>query len=124
MTEEYYHDYPNEPIGGDNPYYRCSYCKRSDPEINGYLERHEEWCEYRIKKTGGTGMTNTAYQIWETFKSELIVEPTDDMKEALATAIREVVIEVVLSYMQYAEWEIVNKIMEDINELADNVEAL
>jgi hypothetical protein len=50
MTEEYYHDYPNEPIGGDNPYYRCSYCKRSDPEINGYLERHEEWCEYRIKK--------------------------------------------------------------------------
>jgi hypothetical protein len=46
------------------------------------------------------------------------------MKEALATAIREVVIEVVLSYMQYAEWEIVNKIMEDINELADNVEAL
>jgi len=49
MTEEYYHDYPNEPIGGDNPYYRCSYCKRSDPEINGYIERHEEWCEYRIK---------------------------------------------------------------------------
>jgi hypothetical protein len=49
-VEEYYHDYPNEPIGGDNPYYRCSYCKRSDPEINGYLERHEEWCEYRIKK--------------------------------------------------------------------------
>jgi len=69
-------------------------------------------------------MTNTAYQIWETFKSELIVEPTDDMKEALASSIREVVIEVVLSYMQYAEWEIVHKIMEDINELADNVEAL
>jgi len=69
-------------------------------------------------------MTNTAYQIWETFKAELIVEPTDDMKEALATAIREVAIEVVLPYMQYAEWEIVNKIMEDINELADGVEAL
>jgi len=33
-------------------------------------------------------MTNTAYQIWETFKAELIVEPTDDMKEALAAAIR------------------------------------
>ena len=46
------------------------------------------------------------------------------MKEALASSIREVVIEVVLSYMQYAEWEIVHKIMEDINELADNVEAL
>jgi hypothetical protein len=33
-------------------------------------------------------MTNTAYQIWETFKAELIVEPTDDMKQALASAIR------------------------------------
>ena len=29
-----------------------------------------------------------AEEIWETFKAELIVEPTDDMKEALATAIR------------------------------------
>ena len=36
-------------------------------------------------------MTNTAYQIWETFKAELIVEPTDDMKEALASSIREVI---------------------------------
>ena len=69
-------------------------------------------------------MTEQAQKIWEAFCGELIQEPTDDMKEALATAIREVVIEVVLSYMQYAEWEIVNKIMEDINELADNVEAL
>ena len=50
MTEEYYTDYPTEPIGGGNPYYRCSYCKRSVPEINGYLERHAEWCEYRINK--------------------------------------------------------------------------
>ena len=70
MTEEYYHDYPNEPIGGDNPYYRCSYCKRSDPEINGYLERHEEWCEYRIKKTGGTGMTKNK-QLTEYIKEVL-----------------------------------------------------
>jgi hypothetical protein len=50
MTEEYYTDYPTEPIGGRNPYYRCSYCKISVPEINGYLERHSEWCEYRINK--------------------------------------------------------------------------
>ena len=49
MTDEYYNDYPTEPIGGDNPYYRCSYCKISDPQINGYLENHEEWCEYRIE---------------------------------------------------------------------------
>jgi len=35
-------------------------------------------------------MTDAAYKVWEAFKSELIVEPTDDMKEALATAIREI----------------------------------
>ena len=69
-------------------------------------------------------MTERATKIWDSFCGELTQEGTDDMKEALASSIREVVIEVVLSYMQYAEWEIVNKIMEDINELADNVEAL
>ena len=120
---QYYHDYPNEPIGGDNPYYRCSYCKRSDPEINGYLERHEEWCEYRIKKTRGTGMTNTAYQIWETFKAELIVEPTDDMKEALASSIR------VISSIIHRDGVLENEpwhlhIADELNEYADNVEAL
>ena len=35
-------------------------------------------------------MTNAAYKVWEAFKSELTVEPTDNMKEALATAIREI----------------------------------
>ena len=35
-------------------------------------------------------MTDSAYKVWEAFKAELIVEPTDDMKEALASAIREV----------------------------------
>jgi hypothetical protein len=33
-------------------------------------------------------MTN-AQKIWQAFKDELIVEPSDDMREALATAIRE-----------------------------------
>ena len=31
---------------------------------------------------------SNAQQIWEAFKDELIVDPTDDMREALATAIR------------------------------------
>jgi hypothetical protein len=35
-------------------------------------------------------MTDAAYKVWEAFKAELIVEPTDDMREALASAIREV----------------------------------
>ena len=50
MKEVYYSDYPSEPIGGDNPYYRCVYCKRSDPEINGTLEKHSKNCEYRLEK--------------------------------------------------------------------------
>jgi hypothetical protein len=50
MKEVYYSDYQSEPIGEDNPYYCCSYCKRSDPEINGILEKHSKNCEYRINK--------------------------------------------------------------------------
>jgi hypothetical protein len=49
-----YTDYENEPIGGGNPYYRCVHCKRSDPEINGRLEGHESWCQYRLaQETAG-----------------------------------------------------------------------
>ena len=33
-------------------------------------------------------MTDTAYQIWETFKAGLTDEPTEDMKKALANALR------------------------------------
>jgi hypothetical protein len=33
-------------------------------------------------------MTEQTQKIWEAFCGELIQEPTDDMKEALATAIR------------------------------------
>ena len=36
-------------------------------------------------------MTNAAYKVWEAFKAELTQPATDDMKEALATAIRELV---------------------------------
>ena len=38
-------------------------------------------------------MTN-AQKIWEAFKGELIVEPTDDMREALSTVIRAVAEEI------------------------------
>jgi len=68
-------------------------------------------------------MTNTAYQIWETFKAELIVEPTDDMKEALASSIR------VISSLIYRDGVLENEpwhlhIADELNEYADNVEAL
>ncbi len=47
---KYYDDYDKEPIGGSNPYYRCVWCGRSDPGINGKLKNHESWCEYRQQK--------------------------------------------------------------------------
>jgi hypothetical protein len=60
-------------------------------------------------------MTERAQQIWETFCEELIVEPTDDMKEALSTALREVV----------EQWRVSNMIYcNDILNLADELEAL
>lgn len=47
---KYYFDYPTERVGKGNPYYCCSYCKVPDPAINGSLENHLEWCEYRRLK--------------------------------------------------------------------------
>jgi len=59
-------------------------------------------------------MTERAQQIWETFCEELIVEPNDDMKEALSTALREVV----------EQWRVSNMIYcNDILNLADELEA-
>ena len=68
-------------------------------------------------------MTNTAYQIWETFKAELIVEPTDDMKEALASSIR------VISSIIHRDGVLANEpwlthTAQELNEIADDVEAL
>jgi|DEB19_MinimDraft_3_1074340.scaffolds.fasta_scaffold28817_7 hypothetical protein len=68
-------------------------------------------------------MTNTAHQIWETFKAELIVEPTDDMKEALASSIR------VISSLIHRDGVLENEpwltyTAQELNEIADDVEAL
>jgi hypothetical protein len=68
-------------------------------------------------------MTNTAYQIWETFKAELIVEPTDDMKEALASSIR------VISSIIHRDGVLANEpwlthTAQELNEIADELEAL
>jgi hypothetical protein len=66
-------------------------------------------------------MTERAKKIMEAYEAE---DTYNFPKDGVAAALREVVIEVILKYMQYAEWEIVNKIMEDINELADELEEL
>ena len=68
-------------------------------------------------------MTNTAHQIWETFKAELIVEPTDDMKQALASSIR------VISSLIHRDGVLANEpwlthTAQELNEIAGDVEAL
>lgn len=45
-----YWNYPQEPIGGGNPYMRCSVCKKSAPAINGQLEGHLPTCGWRKRK--------------------------------------------------------------------------
>jgi hypothetical protein len=70
-------------------------------------------------------MTNAAYKVWEAFKAELIVEPTDDMKEALATAIREIANE--YQYYQCCEEAGVEDMVVDaqkLYELSYDLEAL
>ena len=68
-------------------------------------------------------MTDTAYQIWETFKAGLKDEPTDDMKEALASSIR------VISSIIHRDGVLANEpwlthTAQELNEIADDVEAL
>lgn len=42
--------YPNEPIGGENPYYRCCACGISDPQINGRFSGHASDCSWVKEK--------------------------------------------------------------------------
>jgi len=68
-------------------------------------------------------MTNTAYQIWETFKAELTQPATDDMKEALASSIR------VISSIIHRDGVLENEpwhlhIGQKLNEISYDVEAL
>jgi len=48
--DDYRTDYPREPIGGGNPYWRCSCCGISDPQINGRIEGHSSHCSWRLKQ--------------------------------------------------------------------------
>lgn len=68
-------------------------------------------------------MTNDAYKVWEAFKAELIVEPTDDMKEALASSIRVISSNIHRSgVLEDEPWLL--HIADELNELSYDVEAL
>ncbi len=82
LEEKYHDDYPNEPIGDGNPYYRCSHCGISDPQINGTIENHAESCEYRIDKESKKRKVNEDTlavwdldgQAWRSFIIDSVVE--------------------------------------------------
>jgi hypothetical protein len=63
-------------------------------------------------------MTN-AQKIWEEFKGELIVEPTDDMREALATAIR-----AVGDVFEYDSYGLASLNADDFYKIADELDTL
>lgn len=74
-------------------------------------------------------MNERAQKIWDAFCGELIQEPTDDVREALSTAIREVANE--LQYYNFGFGEVFNSSTEDmildardLYDLADELEAL
>jgi len=59
-----------------------------------------------------------AQQVWEAFKGELIIEPTEDMKEALSYAIRVVAERL---YTDLGELQHPSGVLEEI---ADEVDSL
>ena len=67
-------------------------------------------------------MTDRAQQIWKVFCNELTQKPTDDMREALATSLREVANE--LQYYNTSEG--VDMILDayKLYELSDELEVL
>jgi len=67
-------------------------------------------------------MTDTAQKIWEAFCGELTQPETDDMREALATSIREVANE--LQYYNTSEGEDMILDAYKLYELANELEVL
>lgn len=67
-------------------------------------------------------MTEKAQKIWRAFVNELTQEPTDDMREALATAICEIVNE--LQYYNFREGEDMILDARNLYDLADELETL
>ena len=71
-------------------------------------------------------MTEIAQQIWKVFCDELTQEPTDDMREALSTSLREV-INLSNEWVEIGgdSWDARNVVfVDDIMDIADELEVL
>jgi hypothetical protein len=70
--------------------------------------------------------TDKAQQIWKVFCNELTQEPTDDMREALSTSLREV-INLSNEWVEIGgdSWDMSNVVFVDaMLDIADEIEAL
>ena len=70
--------------------------------------------------------TDTAQKIWKVFCDELTQEPTDDMREALSTSLREV-INLSNEWVEIGgdSWDMSNVVFVDaIMDIADELEVL
>lgn len=63
-------DYPNKPIGGDNPYWQCKYCGQSDPNID--IDGHFSSCEWE-----------SVYNQFDILKSQLPREVQNNLDDYL-----------------------------------------
>jgi len=71
-------------------------------------------------------MTDRAQQIWKVFCGELTQEPTDDMREALSTSLREV-INLSNKWVEIGadSWDMSNVVFVDaIMDIADELEKM
>ena len=70
-------------------------------------------------------MTNHSVQaqaVLDAFLTQWDVYAVDDARWAIAAALRAVVMEVVLNKYQYADWQMAEIIMQEIQSIADELE--
>lgn len=90
MKKRYRSDYPKKPIGDGNPYNICARCYRSDPEIRGEIEGHEEWCEWRkhVELEEAYATLRTKYAELEKSHKDLKTEFNTIRELAISTNLR------------------------------------
>ena len=76
-----YFDYPNEPIGGSNPYYRCCACGISDPQINGTLTGHGGKCSWVREKFKSLGVPEKVCRVEVRESDRFMGQKTDHVRE-------------------------------------------
>jgi len=57
--------YPRRKIGGGNPYYCCADCGISDPQINGNLYGHADFCDWANKEKAAIKLASSLKFNWE-----------------------------------------------------------